>query len=63
MTAPRPILPRAMLRRMLAVLAAPDDGFVALVRVADLDPGRDFRGAVDRRSDRVRLLRCRPDGR
>lgn len=35
-----------VLRRMLAVLDDPGGGFVALVRVAGLDPARDFRGAV-----------------
>ena len=47
MTPPqRPILSREMPRHMLAVLDAPDDGFVALVRVAGLDPSRDFRGTI-----------------
>jgi hypothetical protein len=47
MTPPlHPILSREILRKMLAVLDAPDDGFVALVRVAGLDSSRDFRGAI-----------------
>ena len=33
------------MRRVVAVLDAPATGFVALARVAGLDPARDFRGA------------------
>jgi Leucine-rich repeat (LRR) protein len=46
MTIDQPTLSRAVLRRMVAVLDAQTNGFVALVRLAGLDPARDFRGAV-----------------
>jgi hypothetical protein len=46
MTPPRLTLSPATLRSIVAVLDAQTDGFVALVRLAGLDRGRDFRGAI-----------------
>ena len=70
MTPPRLTLPRTTLRRIVAVLDAPTDCFVALARMARLDPALDFRGAildgVDFGSDDLSgfdFSRCRPDRR
>jgi Leucine-rich repeat (LRR) protein len=46
MTPPRLTLSRVTLRSMVTVLDTPENGFVALVRLAGLDPASDFRGAV-----------------
>ncbi|HEY1935893.1 MAG TPA: pentapeptide repeat-containing protein [Acetobacteraceae bacterium] len=46
MILPRMRLSQVALRRVVTVLDAPTNGFVALVRVAGLDPACDFRGAV-----------------
>src|SRR5262249_42960453 len=45
MKRPGSILPRATMRRIVAVLDTPTDSFVALARIAGLDPAIDFRGA------------------
>ena len=44
MIPPRLTLPRVALRAIVDVLDAPATSFIALVRVAGLDPARDFRG-------------------
>lgn len=45
MTLPPLTLPRAVLGRIVAVLDAPTNSFVALANIAGLDPKSDFRGA------------------
>jgi (p)ppGpp synthase/HD superfamily hydrolase len=45
MKPPRLTFPNAVLGRVVAVLDAPTNSFVALARIAGLDPARDFHGA------------------